>query len=68
MPELILLVYSRLLYCYGMRQNEPIALLRTDVKLDSGDVYIRQSKCNKDRHILMSSDMLTLCRHYDKLA
>ena len=68
MPELILPVYSRLLYCCGMRPNEPTALLRADVKLDSGDVYIRQSKRNKDRHILMSSDMLALCRRYDELA
>lgn len=68
LPELILPVYSRMLYCCGMRPNEPPALLRTDVKLKNGDVYIRQSKRNKDRHILMSDEMLILCRHYDELA
>ena len=68
LPELILPVYSRLLYCCSMRLNEPTALLRVDVKLNSGDMYIRRSKRNKDRHILMSSDMLALCRRYDELA
>ena len=68
LPELILPVYSRMLYCCGMRPSEPQALRRIDVKLDNGDVYIRQSKRNKDRHILMSNDMLTLCRRYDELA
>lgn len=68
MPEMILPVYSRLLYCCGMRPQKPPALLCRDVDLSTGDVYIRQSKRHKDRHILLSDDMLSLCARYDALA
>ena len=64
-PEVILPVYSRLLYCCGMRPQEPPSLRMEDVNLETGDIYIRQSKRHKDRHILMSEDMLKLCRHYN---
>lgn len=36
--------------------------------LETGDVYIRKSKRHKDRHIIMSEDMLRLCRRYDSVA
>ncbi|MBP5291979.1 MAG: tyrosine-type recombinase/integrase [Lachnospiraceae bacterium] len=68
LPEMVLPVYSRFMYCCGMRPQEPPALLSDDVDLETGDVYIRQSKRHKDRHILMSSDMLDLCRRYDSVA
>ena len=67
-PEMILPVYSRLLVCCGMRPQEPPALLCEDVDLLTGDIYIRQSKRHKDRHIIISDDMLELCRRYDSLA
>lgn len=67
-PEMVLPVYSRLLFCCGMRPQEPPALLCGDVNLSTGDIYIRQSKRHKDRHILISDDMLELCRRYDSLA
>ena len=68
LPEVVLPVYSRMLFCCGMRPQEPSALLANDVNLETGDIYIRQSKRHKDRHIIMSSDMLSLCRQYDMLA
>ena len=68
MPEMILPVYSRLLYCCGLRPQEPPAIRCEDVDLVTGDVYIRQSKHHKDRHIIMSEDMLDLCRRYDMIA
>ena len=68
MPEMILPVYSRLLYCCGLRPQEPPAIRCEDVDLVTGDVYIRQSKRHKDRHIIMSEDMLDLCRRYDMIA
>lgn len=68
LPEAVLPVYSRLLFCCGMRPQEPPALLRRDVDLSKGDIYIRQSKRHKDRHITISDDMLELCRRYDALA
>lgn len=39
-----------------------------NIDLDTGDVYIRQSKRHKDRHIIMSKDMLELCQRYDSVA
>lgn len=61
-------VYSRFLYCCGMRPQEPPALLCRDVNLSTGDIYIRQSKRHKDRHIIISEGMLELCNKYDALA
>ena len=66
-PQLILPVYSRLLYCSGMRPQEPPALRRKDVDIDTGDIYIRQSKRHKDRHIIISEEMRLLCKQYDGL-
>ena len=68
LPEAVLPVYSRFLFCCGMRPQEPPALLCRDVDLSTGDIYIRQSKRHKDRHIMMSDDMLELCRRYNALA
>jgi integrase len=68
LPEAVLPVYSRFLFCCGMRPQEPPALLRRDVNLSTGSVYIRQSKRHKDRHIIVSADMLELCDRYDTLA
>ena len=67
-PEIVLPVYSRLLFCCGLRPQEPPAIMREDIDLATGDVYIRQSKRHKDRHLIMSSDMLDLCRRYDTIA
>ena len=66
-PDLVLPVWTRLLYCCGMRPGEPPRLRRADVDLGTGDVFIRQSKRHKDRHIIMSSDMAGLCARYDAL-
>lgn len=64
----ILPVVFRMMYCCGMRPSEPIALRCEDVDLNSGDIYIRQPKRHKDRHITMSEDMRRLCIAYDGLA
>ena len=57
-----------MLYCCGLRPQEPPAIRTEDLDLDTGDLYIRQSKRHKDRHIIMSGDMLDLCRRYDAAA
>ena len=67
-PEMILPVYSRLLYCCGLRPSEVILLKVEDFNFKTGELYIRQSKKNRDRHIIMSEDMLGLCRVYNNLA
>lgn len=65
--EFTVSVLFRMIYCCGMRPSEPLRLLSEDVDLMNGDIYIRQSKMAKDRHIIMSDDMLLLCRKYDSL-
>jgi integrase len=55
LPEVVLPVYSRMLYCCGLRPQEPPAIRTEDVDLETGDVYIRQSKRHKDRHIRLAS-------------
>lgn len=68
LPNVVLPVYTRMLYCCGLRPQEPPAIRTEDLDLDTGDLYIRQSKRHKDRHIIMSDDMLDLCRRYDAVA
>jgi len=62
--EYIVPVMFRMMYCCGMRPSEPPSLLLNDVNLKTGEVYIRQSKKNKDRRILMSQDLTDLCQKY----
>lgn len=67
-PEIILSPLFRIMYCCGMRPSEPLHLLCKDVNLKTGDIYIRASKKHKDRHIIMSNDMLDLCNKYNYYA
>jgi integrase len=57
-------VLFRLIYTCGLRPNEGRELLRENVNLDSGEVYVTGTKKKKDRFVVMSSDMLALCRDY----
>ena len=65
---MIVPVLFRMMYCCGMRPSEPLRLRMEDVDLKSGDIYIRKSKKNKDRHIIMSEDVRHLCIKYSFLA
>lgn len=67
-PELVVPPIFRVMYCCGMRPSEPLRLFCNDVNLESGDVYIRETKNNKDRHIIMSEDLRSLCSKYDEMA
>lgn len=60
-------ILFRMMYCCGLRPNEPLKLKHSDVSIDTGEIYIRQSKRCKDRHIYMSEDLLELSRKYDEL-
>lgn len=62
--EFIVPVLFRMMYCCGMRPSEPPSLLLDDVDLKSGEIYIRQSKSYKDRRVLMSADLTSLCGEY----
>jgi integrase/recombinase XerD len=57
-------VFFRLLYCCGLRSSEARLLNVEDVDLDIGKLTIRQSKGNKDRNVMMSEEVLHLCRIY----
>jgi len=63
--EIIVPVLFRMMYCCGMRPAEPLKLLFEDINLQTGEIYIRQSKRKKDRRILMSKDLITLCCRYN---
>lgn len=64
-PELVLPVIFRMMFCLGMRPAEPLRLYASDVDSKTGDIYIRDTKRHRDRHILMSEDMCKLCREYE---
>lgn len=57
-------VYFRLLYCCGMRPKEARMLRVEDVDLETGEVFIRESKKSKDRVVMLSDDLLGICRRY----
>lgn len=57
-------VFFRVLYCCGLRSSEARLLEVADVDLETGKLAIRQSKGHKDRNVLLSEDVLQLCRIY----
>ncbi len=58
-------VLFRLLYTCGLRPGEGRELKRADVNLTTGEILIRYNKQKTERIVVMSSDMLELCRQYD---
>jgi len=63
--QYVLPVIFRLTYTCGLRPGEVRNLKCADVNLNTGKVYIRESKAYKDRIIMMSEDMLCLCKKYE---
>jgi len=57
-------VMFRLIYTCGLRPNEGRELLRENVNLDNGEIYVTNTKKKKDRILVMSPDMLALCKGY----
>jgi len=58
-------VLLRLTYTCGLRPNEGWELLCENINLNSGEILITDTKRNKERIVVMSDDMLLLCRKYD---
>ena len=58
-------VLFRLIYTCGLRPNEGRELLTENVNLTTGEILITNTKKNKERIVVMSDDMLSLCRRYD---
>lgn len=63
--NVVMPVLFRLLYFSGLRPSEAVHLRTEDVDLDMGKLIIRQSKGNKDRVVVLSRDVVELCRQYD---
>lgn len=60
-------VIFRVIYCCGLRPNEGRLLKRKHVNLDTGELLIVNAKANRDRVVMMSDDIINLCRKYDIL-
>ena len=54
----------RVLYGCGLRISETLALLKHDVNIDTGILYIRHGKNDSERIVPMSSTMTEACRRY----
>jgi len=57
-------VFYRLIYTCGLRPGEALTIKASDVNLKTGEILIREAKGNKDRIVVLSTDMLVLCRRY----
>jgi len=64
--HLVAPVMFRMIYCCGLRPKEGRTILRRNVDLKTGRIVIQNTKKHKDRVIVLSADMLKLCRQYDK--
>jgi integrase len=58
-------VLFRLTYTCGLRPSEGRELLTENINLNTGEIIIKNTKRNKERIVVMSDDMLMMCRHYD---
>jgi integrase len=58
-------VLFRLTYTCGLRPNEGREMLTENVNLDTGEIVITNTKRGKDRIVVMSDDMLGMCRRYN---
>lgn len=63
--HLVIPVFFRLLYCCGLQSSEARLLQVSDVDLEVGTVFIRESLGHKDRIVYLSDDMVHLCKVYD---
>ena len=58
-------VLFRLIYTCCLRPKEGRELKRTQINFETGEIFIENSKKKKDRTVVMSDDMLNLCRSFD---
>lgn len=65
--ELICPVIFRMLYCCGLRPQEPLKIKCTDIDYQAGTLYIADSKVHKDRIVSMSDDLRDLCVKYNDI-
>ena len=58
-------VLFRLIYTCGLRPGEGRLLKRKNINLETGEILITQTKGHRERIVVMSDDMLEMCRQYD---
>ena len=58
-------VLFRLIYTCGLRPNEGRTLEHANINFNTGEVLITNTKHAKERIIVMSDDMLNMCRSYN---
>ena len=59
-------VLYRLIYTCGLRPNEGRELKQENINLKTGEIFITNTKWKKERLVVMSQDMLSMCRSYNK--
>ena len=62
--QYIVPVIFRIIYCCGLRPSEGRLITTRDIDFDTGRLYIRESKRHKDRTVVLSDDVLRLCKAY----
>ncbi len=67
LAPLVMPVLFRLIYSCGLRPQEGRLILRKNLDLKEGVLLIPESKRHTDRFVVLSEDMLTLCRKYDSV-
>jgi integrase len=60
-------VLFRLIYTCGLRPNEARELLRKNINFKTGEIFLEKTKRKKERIVVMSDDMLGLCKKYSTL-
>ena len=66
--EYIVPVIFRLQYACGLRPREVRTLKRIDFNFKEGTIYIAESKNCKDRRLVVTSDIMKMCKKYDRIA
>jgi integrase len=60
-------IIFRLIYTCGLRPNEARELECKNINLDTGEIFIAHNKSRKQRVVVMSDEMLGLCKQYCSL-
>jgi len=64
--HLIIPVIYRLIYLCGLRPNEGRELMKKDVDLESGTIFIQKNKSHRERLLPMADDVIEMCRAYQR--
>ncbi|MEB3102870.1 tyrosine-type recombinase/integrase [Ferviditalea candida] len=62
--HLVIPVIFRVIYCCGLRPSEARKLKVKDIDLETGKLTILESKGHKDRIVMLSDEVLELCKTY----